>query len=69
MAEHSDQEKLACARRELALRQRVYPRLIEQRKLKPEAAARELKVMAAIVDDYAARCTMTAVASDETSNA
>ena len=51
--------QLACARRELALRTRVYPRLIAQGTLRPEAAERELQAMQAIVR------TLTALAQAE----
>ena len=40
--------QLACARRELALRTRVYPRLVAQETMRPEAAERELAAMRAI---------------------
>ena len=49
MTEH---EKLKCAERELAMRKRVYPRLVDAGKLKPEQATYELECMRAIVDDY-----------------
>ncbi|HEY2242616.1 MAG TPA: hypothetical protein VGH47_00145 [Xanthobacteraceae bacterium] len=45
-------DKFKCVQRELAMRQHVYPRLIEAGKLKPAAAEREIDVMAAIVEDY-----------------
>jgi hypothetical protein len=51
----TDQEKLACVQRELALRKHVYPRLIANGKLKPAAADRELALMLAIVEDYRSR--------------
>lgn len=41
--------QLACARRELALRTRVYPRLVARETMRPEAAERELQAMRAIV--------------------
>jgi hypothetical protein len=48
----SETEKLACAKRELKFRERVYPRLIEAGKMTAKLADRELDLMRAIVDDY-----------------
>lgn len=47
------QDKEACARRELAKRREVYPRLIAAGKLSQDKADREIEVMSSIVDDYA----------------
>lgn len=43
------EQQLACAKRELALRQRVYPRFIDQGRISSALAARELAAMAAII--------------------
>lgn len=43
------QQQLACAKRELALRRRVYPRLIQQGKLAPNKSEEEIACMEAIV--------------------
>ena len=43
------QDMLACARRELAMRERVYPRWVALRKMKQADADRETAVMRAIV--------------------
>lgn len=43
--------QLASARRELALRQAVYPGFIERGKMSPTAAAHEIAAMASIVDN------------------
>ncbi len=53
----SDREKLACARRELAMRRRVYPRWVEAGRMTREEAEREIAVMDAIVADYELRVT------------
>jgi hypothetical protein len=45
-------DKLACAKRELALRQNVYPRWVEQKRMSGDRAAREIALMQAIVRDY-----------------
>ncbi|MBN6819560.1 hypothetical protein JRF84_08150 [Methylobacterium organophilum] len=45
-------EKAKCARREVGLRKRVYPRWIDNLRLKPEGAAREIALMEAIAEDY-----------------
>lgn len=50
----STAEKLASAQRELGMRKRVYPRWVEQGKMKQAAADREIEIMQAIVDDYLA---------------
>jgi hypothetical protein len=42
------------ARRELKMRLHVYPRFVAQGHLKQEIADRQIAVMAAIVEDYAA---------------
>lgn len=46
-------DKEACARRELKFRRQVYPRRVEQGKMKQADADREIEVMEAIVEDYA----------------
>jgi hypothetical protein len=47
-------EKLKCAKRELALRQAVYPKFIASGRLKQQSADQEIALMQAIVDDYTA---------------
>lgn len=47
-------DKFACVQRELALRKNVYPRWVEQNRMKADKAAREIAVMKAIVADYEA---------------
>ena len=49
MAEVSLRTQLACARRELALRGRVYPRLVANETMLPAQATKELAAMSAIV--------------------
>jgi hypothetical protein len=48
------EEKWECAGRELRLRTRVYPRWIAKHNMTQDEAARELELMAAIVEDYRA---------------
>lgn len=55
--EISLQKQLACARRELALRTRVYPRWVATEKMTEDAARRELDGMAAIVQTLERLCT------------
>jgi hypothetical protein len=50
MTEFSIDELCACARREVAVRKRVYPRLIQAGKMEVEVAIRETKMMEAITD-------------------
>lgn len=45
-------EKLHCARRELKLRQRVYPKWVANGRMSEDEAARQIKVMQAILLDY-----------------
>lgn len=47
--------KLACAKRELEMRKRVYPRWTETGNMTSDKAAHEIAVMQAIVDDYQER--------------
>lgn len=42
--------QIACVRREIALRARVYPKWIETRGLKSETAEREIRSMKAVLD-------------------
>ena len=48
----TNEEKLECIRREVKQRERVYPRLIEQRKMSKDFADRQLMLMRAIQRDY-----------------
>ncbi len=48
------EEKLACVKRELGFRRRVYEHRIEQGKMKREAADKEIWLMEAIQQDYEA---------------
>lgn len=51
----SDHARIDCLKREIALRRRVYPRLVEQGKMTQTRADSEIEVMQAILDDYTAR--------------
>jgi hypothetical protein len=48
------QEKLDCARRELAMRRRVYPRWVENQRMSQKQSEKEIAIMEAIVADYEA---------------
>jgi hypothetical protein len=48
--EISTEALLACAKRELALRRRVYPRLVAQEKMREQTAAHEIACMERIVE-------------------
>jgi hypothetical protein len=54
-------DKLACAKRELAMRKNVYPKWVAQNKMSSVTAAHELAAMAAIVRDYEAALMEEAV--------
>lgn len=45
LSEVSLADEIACAKRELAMRERVYPGWVERGRMKPEEAARELRRM------------------------
>jgi hypothetical protein len=47
-------DMLTCARRELALRRVVYPKRVEQGRMKPANAERETLLMQAIVEHFEA---------------
>jgi hypothetical protein len=51
-------DKLACIRREIAYRERVYPRLITNKKMSQAAADREIAVMKVIEADYSRSAKM-----------
>lgn len=55
-------DKLACAKRELAMRKQCYPRWIEQNKMSAGKAAHEIACMEAIVEDYEEALAEEAVA-------
>lgn len=51
----TDQNKLECAKRELAMRMRVYPKWVDSGRMSQDKADHEIAVMAAIVEDYKAK--------------
>jgi hypothetical protein len=53
VAEATREEKYACAKRELAMRRSVYPNWVSRGKMRAAEAEREIRVMEAIVADYA----------------
>jgi hypothetical protein len=55
VSEFSDADKLKSLKRELFLRERVYPRRIAERKMTEQQAQHELEIMKAIVEDYEER--------------
>ena len=48
----SDQAKLKCVERELALRRNVYPKWVAQGKMTQAAAQKEIQIMEDIANDY-----------------
>ena len=48
----NDAEKLKCIEREIKMRERVYPRWVEQKRMTQKQADHELAVMRNIADDY-----------------
>ncbi len=53
----TDKEKLACAEREVKMRQRVYPTWVTSGRMRQVDADREIATMQAIADDYRSRAT------------
>jgi hypothetical protein len=51
----TETDKLHCAERELLYRRRVYARLMQNGKMTPNVARREISLMEAIVEDYRVR--------------
>ena len=49
-AQPSIEEQIKCVLREIGMRERVYPRWIEQRKLLPKKAEREIALMRAVLE-------------------
>ena len=66
-AKPSASEQLACARRELALRQSTYPKLVAAGRMTAEKAAKETAAMAAIVETLD-RCLLLEQVSEEIRN-
>ena len=52
MTEITTEQKIACIKREIAMRQRVYPRWVDTGKMKQEKADHEIDAMLAILRDY-----------------
>jgi hypothetical protein len=48
----TNHDKYECARRELAMRQRVYPKWVESGRMSQATADHEIACMKAIVEDY-----------------
>jgi hypothetical protein len=46
------EEKIACIKREIEMRHKVYPRFISNGRMPMEKAAREIEVMQQILEDY-----------------
>lgn len=55
MTAFTDAEKAACAKREVAQRKRVYPRLVEKGSLTGSRAAIEIALMEEIAAEYQAK--------------
>jgi hypothetical protein len=46
------EDKIACIKREIEMRHKVYPRWISSGKMTMEKASREIEVMQQILEDY-----------------
>jgi hypothetical protein len=60
-------DKIAALRRELVLRQNVYPRRIGLGKMRQDRASYELAIVQAMIDDYEDRLRVEARPSGKTS--
>lgn len=49
------EEKIACIKREIEMRHKVYPRWIANGKMSMDKAGREIEVMQDILEDYEKR--------------
>ena len=49
---YSASDKLKCIKRELAMRERVYPRWVQQNKITQNEANEQIAIMKEIQDDY-----------------
>lgn len=58
-------KQIKCIKRELALRARVYPRLVKQGKMSQELADREVLLMGSVLDDLRERKNAILVWSSE----
>ena len=61
----TDQDKLACAEREVKMRRRVYPRWIAAGKMTQAKADHEIAVMESIAEDYRKKTDLFAAAATE----
>lgn len=52
----TETDKYNCAKRELSMRKRVYPRWVSEGRMSQEKADQEIACMAAIVEDYRKIC-------------
>lgn len=55
-------DKLACAKRELAMRERVYPRWVKDQRMTQANSEKEIAIMRAIVADYQAQADALEIA-------
>lgn len=52
MSEFTDADKLVAIKREIKMRERVYPRWVADGRMKADNAMREIEIMKAIAADY-----------------
>lgn len=49
MSGYTIAQQIACVKREIAMRERVYPKWVASGRMKPEAAEREIATMTAVL--------------------
>lgn len=52
MAEITTADKIKCLKREVAMRERVYPNWIRDGRMRQDQADREIEVLKAVLHDY-----------------
>jgi hypothetical protein len=52
----TEADKFDCAKRELAMREKMYPQWVSSGRMKPDVARWQIQCMAAIVEDYRKIC-------------
>lgn len=61
----TDHEKYECAKRELAMRRRVYPKWVDSGRMSQDKANHEIAAMTAILEDYKVKINPSLFAQQE----
>ncbi len=52
MGEVTNDDKIKCLKREVAMRERVYPKWVQSGRMKQAEADKEIRVLKAVLHDY-----------------